>query len=157
MNADDAVSGRGGEIADRVAQALVRAGGDAIVAADRDGRIIFWNAGAERMFGYREQDAVGRSLDIIIPERLRAPHWEGYARVMNGGESRYGGGDVLAVPAVRNDGRRISIEFTIVPLRDGDGRLTGLVAVLRDVTTRFEEMRALKRALAERGAGSAGP
>jgi PAS domain S-box-containing protein len=156
VNADDAVTGRATEIADRVGEAVLRGGADAIVAADREGRIMFWNPGAERIFGYREPEAVGRSLDIIIPERLRAPHWEGYARVMNGGQSRYGSGDVLAVPAVRNDGQRISIEFTIVPLHDRDGALTGLVAVIRDVTRRFEETRALKRALAERDAGSPG-
>ena len=98
-----------------VGEAILSAVSDAIVAADKDGRIVLWNPGAERIFGYRGSEALGRSLDIIIPERLRKPHWEGYARVMNGGRSRYDSRDVLAVPAVTNDGSRISIEFTIVP------------------------------------------
>jgi len=100
------------------------------------------------------RDAIGRSLDIIIPERLRTQHWEGYGRVMNGAPSRYGSGDILAVPAVTSDDRRISIEFTIVALHDRAGKLTGLAAVIRDVTKRFEEMRALKRALTERSSAA---
>jgi PAS domain S-box-containing protein len=154
MKSDDALGGSAMDIDRRVGQAIVSASSDAIVAADKDGRIVLWNPGAERIFGYRERDAVGRSLDIIIPERLREPHWEGYTRVMNGGQSRYGSGDVLAVPALRSDGSRISIEFTIVPLRDPAGKLTGLAAVIRDVTKCFEEVRALRRALAERSAAS---
>jgi PAS domain S-box-containing protein len=145
------------DIVRRVGDALVRSSGDAVIAADRDGKILLWNPGAVRIFGYSEQDAMGRSLDIIVPERLRDPHWQGYARVMSGGESRYGSGDVLAVPAVRSDGSRISIEFTIVPLPDRSGTLMGLIAVVRDVTKRFEEMRALKLALAERKPSAPGP
>jgi PAS domain S-box-containing protein len=137
-----------------VGEAILSATSDAIIAADKDGRIVLWNPGAERIFGYRGWEAVGRSLDIIIPERLRKPHWEGYARVINDGRSRYDSGEVLAVPAVTNDGRRISIEFTIVPLRDEAGLLTGLAAIIRDVTKRFEEMRVLKQSLAERSAES---
>jgi PAS domain S-box-containing protein len=87
-------------------------------------------------------------LDIIIPETLRARHWMEYRRVMATGESRYGAGDILAVPGVRQDGSRISLEFTIVPLRDPEGQLNGFAAVLRDVTRRFEEIRSLKRTIA---------
>jgi PAS domain S-box-containing protein len=114
-----------------------------------DGIIRFWNPGAERIFGYRNADALGRSLDIIIPERLRQRHWEGYRRVIESGESRYGAGDVLAVPGIRKDGEGLSIEFTIVLLRDGANNLMGLAAIMRDVTKRFEEMRAIKQKLAE--------
>jgi PAS domain S-box-containing protein len=132
-----------------LAEAILSTTSDAIVAADKDGIIFFWNPGAERIFGYSSAEAVGQSLDIIIPERLRKRHWDGYSRVMKGGASRYDKGDVLAVPAIRNDGARISVEFTIVPLRDGDGNLAGLAAIMRDVTERFEEMRALRRKLAD--------
>jgi PAS domain S-box-containing protein len=131
-----------------LATAILSTASDAIVAADKDGIIFFWNPGAERIFGYASGDAVGRSLDIIIPERLRARHWEGYRHVMAGGESRYGHGDLLAVPAIRKDGAGLSVEFTIVPLRDEAGALTGLAAIMRDVTRRFEETRELKRRLA---------
>jgi PAS domain S-box-containing protein len=132
-----------------LAEAVLSAHSDAIVAADKDGIIFFWNPGAERIFGHSGVGAVGQSLDIIIPERLRKRHWDGFSRVMQGGASRYDKGDVLAVPALRSDGTQISIEFTIVPLRDGDGNLTGLAAIMRDVTRRFEEMQALKRKLAD--------
>jgi PAS domain S-box-containing protein len=128
-------------------EAILSTKSDAIVAADNHGIIYFWNPGAERIFGYASAEAVGQSLDIIIPERLRKRHWDGYSHVMSGGGSRYESGDVLAVPAIKSDGRRISIEFTIVSLRDGAGNLTGLAAIMRDVTQRFEEMRALKERL----------
>ena len=137
---------------DALAQAILSTDSDAIVAADRDGIIMFWNPGAERIFGYASSTAIGQSLDIIIPVRLRKRHWEGYHRAIESGVSRYGHGDILAVPGVKKNGVRISIEFTIVPLRDGTGRLTGLAAIMRDVTKRFEEMRALKQQLAERAA-----
>jgi PAS domain S-box-containing protein len=121
---------------------------DAIVATDREGHILFWNPGAERIFGFAEREAMGQSLDLIIPENLRARHWEGFRHVMETGTSRYGRGDLLSVPGLTRDGRRISVEFTIVMLRDGE-RVTGTVAVMRDVTRRFEEVRELKRKLAE--------
>lgn len=128
-----------------VANAILTTSADAILATDREGVIGFWNPGAERIFGYSSAAAIGQSLDIIIPERLRQRHWDGYRHVMDGGESRYGHGDLLSVPAIRQDGTGISVEFTIVPLRDETGILTGLAAIMRDVTKRFEEMRALKK------------
>jgi PAS domain S-box-containing protein len=129
-------------------ESIVREAADAIVYADADGVIRFWNAGAERIFGYAAAEAVGQSLDLIIPERLRARHWEGFRQVMQTGQSRYGGGDLLAVPAQRKDGARVSVEFTIVPVRDGSGRMLGMAAILRDVTQRFNEMKALREQLA---------
>ena len=134
---------------DMLARALLGTSSDAIIAADRDGIVRFWNPGAERIFGYTSEDAIGQSLDIIIPERLRKRHWDGYQQVMQGGESRYGHGDILAVPSIRKDGAGISVEFTIVPLTDEAGLLNGVAAIMRDVTKRFEEVRALKRKLAD--------
>ena len=131
-------------LADQLNAALLTSRGDAIIAADEQGLIQFWNPGAERMFGFSAAEAVGQSLDLIIPPQLRDRHWQGYHHVMRSGQSRYGQGDVLAVPGMRKDGTRISLEFTIVPLRAADGRWTGLGAVLRDVTARFEELRALR-------------
>ena len=119
---------------DVLARALLGTNSDAIIAADKDGVVRFWNPGAERIFGYTSEDAVGQSLDIIIPERLRKRHWDGYRQVMEGGESRYGHGDILAVPGIRKDGGGISVEFTIVPLTDEAGRLNGVAAIMRDVT-----------------------
>ena len=123
---------------------------DAIVYADAEGLIRFWNAGAERTFGFSETEARGQSLDIIIPESLRKRHWDGYAETMRTGKSRYGDGETLAVPALRKDGTRISIEFTIMAFRDEAGRMVGIAAILRDVTKRFEEIKALRKQLAQR-------
>ena len=121
---------------------------DAVIYADREGRIRFWNRSATRIFGFAATEALGQSLDLIVPESLRARHWAGYDRVMAGGESRYGEGDVLSVPAVRKDGKRISVEFTVLPVRDDAGAMLGIAAFLRDTTARFEELRALRRELA---------
>ena len=132
-----------------LAEAVLSTRADAIVAADRDGSICFWNPGAERIFGYASEDVIGHSLDLIIPERLRQRHWDGYRETMKTGKSRYGDGDILSVPALRRDGATISIEFTIVLLRDQSDRMAGIAAIMRDVTKRFEEMRVLKRRLAE--------
>ena len=135
---------------DRFCLTLVREAPDAIIFADAEGVIRFWNRGAERVFGFAETEALGQSLDIIIPDNLRGRHWEGFSATMRTGSTRYGSGEILAVPALRKDGRRISIEFTIVPFRDDHARIIGIAAMLRDVTARFEEMRALRRQLAER-------
>ena len=121
---------------------------DAIIYADASGAIRYWNAAATRIFGYSEDEAIGQSLDLIIPERLRGRHWEGWNRVMGGSPSRYPDGALLAVPAARKDGSPLSIEFTILPVKGADGGLVGIAAFLRDGTPRFEEMRALRRELA---------
>lgn len=136
--------------AEKFSQTMVRGMPDAVVYADGEGVIRFWNAGAERIFGFGAAEAIGQSLDIIIPEGLRARHWAGFEETMRTGASRYGAGDLLAVPALRADGTRLSIEFTILPFRDTGGRMLGIAAVLRDVTRRFEEMRDLRRQLAAR-------
>lgn len=132
-----------------LAQSVLSTRSDAIVAADRAGIVRFWNPGAERIFGHTGNDAIGHSLDLIIPERLRQRHWDGYRRTMETGMSRYGDGDVLAVPALRKDGTIVSIEFTIVPLKDERGRMIGVAAIMRDVTGRFEELRTLRRQVAD--------
>ena len=137
------------DISRLAADAILSAAADAVVATDSDGIIRVWNPGAERIFGHRADEALGQSLDLIIPERLRPRHWEGFRRVMATGESHYGEGDLLSVPGLRKDGQRISLEFTIVPLKDGRGAMWGLAAVMRDVTSRFEEIRGLKNKLAE--------
>lgn len=120
---------------------------DAIIFADRDGIIRLWNSGAEAMFGYSTEEALGQSLDLIIPERLRERHWKGYSRTMTDGITRYDR-QVLAVPAIRKDGSRISIEFTIVLLRDERGDLLGPAAIIREVTARWERDKAMKERLA---------
>lgn len=116
---------------------------DAVIYANREGRIELWNSGAASIFGYSAEEALGQSLDLIIPEKLRTRHWEGYRRVMASGSTRYGK-ELLAVPAIRKDGARISVEFTIVLVRSSDGELLGSTAIIRDVTARWQKEKALK-------------
>jgi PAS domain S-box-containing protein len=108
-----------------------------VIFADRQGTVRFWNRGAETMFGYSVAEALGQSLDLIIPERFRARHWDGYRQVMATGVTSYGQ-RLLAVPAMRKDGQRISIEFSIALLKDESGEVAGAVAVVRDVTARWQ-------------------
>jgi PAS domain S-box-containing protein len=143
------------DFSDLLAHSLLVTRSDAIIAADRDGIIHFWNPGAERVFGHLRDEAIGQSLDLIIPERLQQRHWAGYRRTMATGKSRYGEGDMLSVPAVDKNGRTISVEFTVVPLTDESGTMIGMAAIMRDVTKRFEEVRTLKRRLAEATKSSA--
>lgn len=132
-----------------LAATVVARAPEAIVVADRDGVIRLWNAGATRLFGHAEAEAVGQSLDLIIPEKHRKRHWAGWQRVIEGGASRYGPDDLLAVPGIRRDGTRLSLEFSVFPIADAAGGVTGIGAVLRDVTQRFEESKELRGRLAE--------
>ncbi len=134
-------------ISDRLCRQIVENAPDGVIVADRDGVIRLWNGGAEGIFGYRADEVQGRTLDLIIPERLRKRHWEGYRQVMATGQTRYGR-ELLAVPAVRKDGGRISLEFSIALLRDPEGELSGAVAIVRDVTARWERDKALRERLA---------
>ncbi|MBA4741407.1 MAG: PAS domain S-box protein [Azoarcus sp.] len=135
---------------------LVAAAGDAIVVSDADGLITYWNAAAMRIFGFAEADVLGVSLDIIIPERLRERHWEGYHKTMATGQTRYGS-DLLRVPALNVHGDTLSIAFTVSLLSDREGRATAIVAIIRDETERFREERALRARLAECERAAADP
>ncbi|WP_065330533.1 PAS domain-containing protein [Tritonibacter mobilis] len=132
---------------DQIARKLFEDMPDALVVADRKGIIRVWNGGAERIFGFSEGEALGQSLDIITPERLRERHWIGYEATMRTGQTKYGAGDLLSVPAIRRDGAQISIQFSIVPLGGEDGDLQAVAAIMRDVTEDFEERKRLRRAL----------
>ncbi len=139
---------------DHFASTLVAGMPDAIVYADEAGLIRVWNAGAVRMFGFAENEALGRSLDIIIPTNLRDRHWQGYRETMRTGQTGYGDGQILAVPAMHKDGTRLSVEFTIVPFSGEDGRMVGIAAIMRDTTARFDELRTLRKQLAALRAGN---
>jgi len=121
---------------------------DAIMYADRDGIIRMWNKGAERIFGYPADQAIGQSLDLIIPEKLRERHWEGYRKTMATGETRYGTA-LLAVPAMRHDGSRLSTEFSIIMLLDDENKPLGVAAIMRDVSERHAKEKKLRERLAE--------
>ena len=119
----------------------------AILFADREGKIRLWNSGAETVFGYTEKEALGQSLDLIVPERQRQRHWEGWDKVMASGVTKYGR-DPLAVPAMRKDGSRISIEFNVVLVRADSGELAGVAAMVQDVTARWQKQKELNARLA---------
>ncbi len=137
----------GATMGDLVSQ-VIDIAGDAVLVSDRDGVIRYWNAGAEAIFGWSRAEAVGQSMDLIIPERLRARHWSGWDHVMEMGVTRYGK-DLLAVPAARKDGTPLSVEFTIQLVRDDAGRIVAVGAILRDVTARWQKDRELRKRLAE--------
>jgi len=127
---------------------LVECVGDAIVVADVNEQIVLWNPAATRIFGYTEQEALGNSLDLIVPERQRQKHNEGYSKSMETGTTRYGA-SLLKVPAKHKDGSTLSIAFSVGMLFDSNGKASGVVAVIRDETARFVEERALKKRIAD--------
>ena len=129
-------------------QQLVASLGDAVVAADAGGAIVVWNPAAERLFGYTENEALGKSLDIITPERFQQRHWDGYHKTMATGQTKYGH-DLLKVPAVHKDGHALSIAFTVAMLFTADHKVSSIVAVIRDETSRFAEERSLKKRIVE--------
>ena len=127
---------------------FIQAAGDAIIAVGGDGKIVVWNPAAERIFGFTAADAVGQSLDLIIPERFRERHWNGFRQVMLSGHTRYGT-EVLRVPALHKDGRALSIAFTIALVNSPDSQSFSIVAIVRDETQRWNEERELRRRLAD--------
>jgi PAS domain S-box-containing protein len=135
-------------------QQLVEAIGDAVVVCDAAGAIIVWNDAAVRMFGFTRDDALGNSLDLIIPERQRQRHWDGYNKSMATGETRYGS-DLLRVPALHKEGRTLSIAFTVAMLHDEQRKVSAIVAVIRDETVRWGEERQLRARVAQLEAAAA--
>ena len=129
-------------------KALVDAVGDAVMVCDAVGAITLWNPACERLFGFTEAEVLGQSMDMIIPERLRPRHWEGYHQTMATGITKYGT-DLLRVPAVDKQGRAMSIAFTVAMLHTPDGKVSAIAAVIRDETRRFNDERALKKRVAE--------
>lgn len=139
---------------DELCRQMVQKCNDAIVYSDREGIIRLWNSGAEEMFGFSAEEAIGQSLDIFIPENQRPRHWEGYFRVMETGSTRYAK-ELLAAPALRKDGSRISTEFSMTIIRDAAGGIAGTAAVMRDVTAKWQKEKALRARLAELEKGTA--
>jgi PAS domain S-box-containing protein len=127
---------------------FIQAAGDAIIVADPEGNIVLWNPAAERIFGFTTTEALGQTLDLIIPERFRARHWNGYREVMRTGQTKYGA-EVLRVPARHKDGRPLSIAFTVALLSRADGQTEAIAAIVRDETSRWNEEREMRQRLRE--------
>jgi PAS domain S-box-containing protein len=137
------------DLPDDLPRRIIEGSPDAVLVSDRGGVVRGWNEAAERLFGFPAAEAIGASMDLIVPDRLRERHWGGWGHVMETGVTRYGGGQLLAVPALHKDGRQLSVEFSIQLLKDGAGRIEWVVAVFRDVTERFQKDKALKLRLKE--------
>jgi PAS domain S-box-containing protein len=129
-------------------QMLVESMGDGVVISDASGNITFWNHAAERIFGFSQEEALGKSMDLIIPERQRQRHWDGYNKTMETGITRYGN-DLLRVPALHKEGRPLSIAFTVAMLHAPDGKVSAIAAIVRDETVRWTEEREMRRRVAE--------
>jgi PAS domain S-box-containing protein len=129
-------------------QALITSVGDGIMASDAKGLITLWNPACTRLFGFTEAEAMGKSLDLIIPQRQQKPHWEGYDKTMATGITKYGN-DVLRVPAMHKDGHTLSIAFTVSMLHNPDGSVSAIVAVIRDESVKFAQERTLKKRITE--------
>lgn len=127
---------------------MVRAFGDGVIVCDAAGTIVFWNDAATRIFGFTNEDALGQSLDLIVPQRQQERHWDGYHKTMATGETRYGT-DLLRVPALHKQGKPLSIAFTVALLHGPDGKVSGIAAVVRDDTARWNDVRALKARVRE--------
>lgn len=136
-----------------LSERIVEQAADAIVAVDTEGRIVLWNAAAERLFGFSAAEAIGQSLSIIVPPKHHARHWEGFHRVAATGETRYGT-QLLRVPGLRKDGGQVSIAFTVSLLKGADGRVEAMAAVIRDETARWQEEKALRERLRRLEQGS---
>ena len=118
---------------------------DALIFADKGGLIRAWNAGAEAVFGFSAAEAIGQSLDLIIPPALREAHWRGWDAAMARSRLRLNGKPTLT-RGQHQDGRKLYVEMSFALVRGGDGTPCGSVAVARDVTERVERERAARQA-----------
>ncbi len=117
-------------------QAIVEQAPDAIIFADRDGLIRVWNRAAEEVFGYTAAEVSGRSLDLIIPERLRSAHWVGFRRAMDSGKTKYAG-RVLATRSAHKNGSKLYLDLSFSLIRSANGALAGALAIGRDCSDRY--------------------
>jgi PAS domain S-box-containing protein len=129
-------------------QAIVERAPDAIIFADRDGAIRVWNRGAETLFGYSAAEVLGNSLDVIIPERLRQAHWEGFRRAVDSGQTKYGG-RVLTTRSVHKNGTKLYVDLSFGLVSDEAGAVVGAFAIGRDCTARYLADAALRARVAE--------
>ncbi len=136
-------------------RALLDQAPDAVIFAGKDGMVAYWNAAAERVFGFRAAEAMGKSLDLIIPEQYREPHWTGFDRALEAGDTKYRG-QALPTRATRADGETIYVELSFAIVKDGAGAVTGAMAMARDITERFIRDRDMRRKLRELEAKAAG-
>ncbi|MGP1679021.1 MAG: PAS domain-containing protein [Burkholderiales bacterium] len=140
-----------GELGDtnwNVFQAVVEQAPDAIIYADRAGAIRVWNRAAETVFGYVAAEVLGSSLDVIIPERLRRAHWEGFHRAIDSGQTKLGG-RALVTRSVHKNGSKLYVELSFGLIRNGTGAIAGALALGRECTARHLADSALRARVAK--------
>jgi PAS domain S-box-containing protein len=129
----------------KLAERILDQAADAVICADRSGAIVRWNRASTALFGYSAEEALGQSVDLIIPEHLRAPHWSGFDAAMAMGVTKLEGRPTLT-RALHKSGRRLYVEMSFAIVKgDAEGEAIGAVAVARDVTERVERERAARR------------
>jgi PAS domain S-box-containing protein len=140
-----------------LAPAILEQAADAVIFADSAGEIHLWNAAACALFGFSKEEALGRSLDLIVPERLRAAHWTGFRRAIESGTTRLEG-RATVTRSLSKSGKTLYVELSFALVKRPSGEVGGAVAIARDVTRRYEEERARRRAAGESpGSGPATP
>jgi PAS domain S-box-containing protein len=133
----------------KLCRAVVAQAPDAVILANRDGAIELWNGAAERLFGYSSAEVIGKSLDVIIPERLRTAHWAGFQKAIESGHGKYAPGQVLTTRSMHKDGRKLYVDLSFALVRDDAGAITGAMAIGRDCTDRYLSDRALRERISE--------
>lgn len=114
---------------------LIAKAGEAVIIASSDGTILEWNESAARVFGWPRAQALGENIDMLIPENQKDKHWTGYDRVLETGETKYAGGELLAVSALKKGGARVGVDFSITPLVE-DGKVVAFGAIIRPIRRR---------------------
>lgn len=133
---------------DAIAGDILTSMQEAVVYADLGGIIRAWNRGAEAVFGFSADDAIGQSVDIIVPEKMRAAHWAGYNKAIAHGDT-YSGRGARMTRALQKNGEALYVEMSFAMVRDAAGVMTGSIAVARDATARYLAERAAKVQAAE--------
>lgn len=107
---------------------------DAVIYADKQGNIQRWNDAASQLFGFSKVEALGQSLDLIIPERARKAHWHGFNLAVENGNLRLSGKPTLTRAIHKNAEKRLYVQMSFSLVKDNDGHVQGSVAIARDMT-----------------------
>lgn len=118
---------------------------EAVIYADLDGTILVWNHGAELVFGFSAAEAVGQSIDLVVPEKMRKAHWEGFNKAIVHGDILSARGARMT-RALQKSGEPLYVDMSFAMVHDPAGKLTGSIAVARDATARFIAERAARQA-----------
>jgi len=137
------------------AASILRCMPEALIFCDLEGIIRVWNGGAEKVFGWPAAEAVGQNLDLIIPERMRKAHWDGFNQAIERGGVKPGR-TAMITRSLHKSGEFIYVDMSFEMVKDAQGQMLGSMAVARDATARFTEEKALRKQLAELTAKPAG-